>query len=162
MPGPKKSETLEVRLPHAAKQAFMVRCQARGATASEAVRAFIEADIGQPAQRSDRRLHWIAAAAVAIGFGVMAAPSLARPSLPAEFARLDADHDQRLSPVEFAGSASLQVAVTLGPARLIPVVHGPDALPAVRRELVAAEFGRIDLDRDGEISFAEFRRYYAR
>ena len=160
MPGAKKSETLEVRLPYAAKQAFMARCQARGATASEAVRAFIEADIGQPPP--SRRLHWIAAAAVAVGFGVMAAPSLARPSLPAEFARLDADHDGRLSPAEFAGSASLQMAVTLGPARLLPVVRGPDALPAVRQQLIAAEFARIDMDRDGEISFAEFRRYYAR
>ena len=162
MPGPKKSETLEVRLPHAAKQAFMARCQARGGTASEAVRAFIEADIGEPAKPSTRRLHWIAAAAVAVGFGVMAAPSLARPSLPAEFARLDADHNGRLSPAEFAASATLQVAVTLGPARLIPVVRGPDTLPAVRRDLIAAEFGRIDMDRDGEISFAEFRRYYSR
>jgi hypothetical protein len=162
MPGPKKSETLEVRLPHAAKQAFMARCQARGATASEAVRAFIEADLGKPAKPPSRRLHWIAAAAVAVGFGVMAAPSLARPSLPAEFARLDADHDGRLSPAEFADSASLQLAVTLGPARLIPVVRGPDALPAVRRQLVAAQFARIDLDRDGQIAFAEFRRAYAR
>lgn len=162
MPGPKKSETLEVRLPYAAKQAFMARCQARGATASEAVRAFIEADLGQPAKAPSRRLHWIAAAAVALGFGVMAAPSLARPSLPAEFARLDTDHDKGLSPAEFAQSASLQVAVTLGPARLIPVIRGADALPNLRRELIAAEFARIDMDRNGEISFAEFRRYYGR
>jgi hypothetical protein len=160
MRGPKKSDTLEVRLPHAVKQAFMDRCRSEGRSASEAVRGFIEG--GTPVPRTSRRWRWIAAAAVALGFGVMAAPSLARPSLPAEYARLDADHDGRLSPAEFSQSASLQVAVTLGPARLIPVVRGPDALPAVRRDLVAAEFARIDTDRDGEISFAEFRRYYAR
>jgi hypothetical protein len=159
MRGPKKSDTLEVRLPHAAKQAFMDRCRAEGRSASEAVRGFIE---GAPHPRPSRRWRWIAAAAVALGFGVMAAPSLARPSLPAEYARLDADRDGRLSLIEFSASAALQVAVTLGPARLIPVVRSPDALPAVRRELVAAEFARIDTDRDGEISFAEFRRYYAR
>ena len=39
----KKSETLEVRIPHSKKQAFMEACEHQGITASEAVRTFIDA-----------------------------------------------------------------------------------------------------------------------
>lgn len=39
----KKSETLEVRLPHSKKQAFMRACEREGITASHAVRTFIDA-----------------------------------------------------------------------------------------------------------------------
>ena len=39
----KKSETLEVRLPHSKKEAFMEACEREGITASHAVRTFIDA-----------------------------------------------------------------------------------------------------------------------
>ncbi|MEM6900271.1 MAG: energy transducer TonB [Pseudomonadota bacterium] len=38
----KKSETLEVRMPHSKKQAFMAACERQGITASEAVRTFVD------------------------------------------------------------------------------------------------------------------------
>lgn len=38
----KKSETLEVRMPHSKKQAFMKACERQGITASEAVRTFVD------------------------------------------------------------------------------------------------------------------------
>ncbi|MEL7481578.1 MAG: hypothetical protein AAGJ29_08450 [Pseudomonadota bacterium] len=41
--GEKKSETLEIRLPHSKKQAFMRACEEEGITASHAVRTFIDA-----------------------------------------------------------------------------------------------------------------------
>ena len=39
---PKKSETVEIRLSHPVKTAFMDRCRAEGRTASDAIRQFIE------------------------------------------------------------------------------------------------------------------------
>lgn len=43
----KKSETLEVRLPHSKKEAFKAACEAEGITASHAVRTFIDAYLKQ-------------------------------------------------------------------------------------------------------------------
>ena len=55
MRAPKKSETLEVRLPFETKSAFMARCQDEGRTASEAVRGFIEAELERGARRRPPR-----------------------------------------------------------------------------------------------------------
>lgn len=103
MPDPrlKKSETLEIRLPYAAKQAFMAGCRAEGRTASEALRGFIDQRLTPPAPR--RRLTRLAAGAlIATAVGAFALPSLARPSLQAEFGRLDRDDDGSVSLAEFA------------------------------------------------------------
>ncbi len=153
MRGPKKSETLEIRLPHALKQAFMDRCRQDGRSASEALRAFIERDLTAP-RRPQRRLRWAAVGLAAAGLAGVAAPSLARPSLPAQFARLDADRDGRLSLREFERGASIEITVGPGAAHALA--------PADRDALVRREFGRIDANRDGEIALDEFRRYYAR
>ena len=45
----KKSETLEIRLPHPTKLAFMARCRTRGLSASESLRRFIDAELRAPA-----------------------------------------------------------------------------------------------------------------
>lgn len=100
----KKSETLEVRLPHRTKMAFMARCRDAGQTASEAVRGFIEAELVAGSRRARPRLWQMAAAAVAgLALGAVAAPSLARTVSPDEaaFARLDRNHDGALSIAEF-------------------------------------------------------------
>jgi hypothetical protein len=151
--GPKKSETLEIRLPHAQKQAFMARCQAEGRSASEALRGFIEQALSEP-QSPKRPLRWAAVGLAAVSLGAVAAPSLARPSLPAQFARLDADHDGRLSLTEFEQGASVQIALGSGAAHPLA--------PSDRESLLRHEFGRIDANRDGEIALDEFRRYYGR
>ncbi len=152
----KKSETLEIRLPHALKQAFMARCRADGDSASAVLRDFIERHVAQrPRRRPPIRL--IAAGAALLAVGAVAAPSLARPSLPAQFARLDADGDGRLSLAEFSGAASLRVQVSLRGATHI---EAPDA--QTRALVLRAEFRRIDLNGDGELSFDEFRRRYGR
>jgi hypothetical protein len=153
MRGPKKSETLEIRLPHPLKQAFMARCQGEGRSASEALRTFIEQAVAAP-RRPARLMRWAAVGLAAVSLGAVAAPSLARPSLPAQFARLDADHDGRLSLAEFQRGASVQIVVGAGAAR--------DLAPAEREGLLRQEFGRIDANRDGEIALDEFRRYYGR
>jgi hypothetical protein len=153
MRGPKKSETLEIRLPHALKKAFMVRCRNEGRSASEALRGYIEQAVATPRQ-PNRHLRWAAVGLAAVSLGAVAAPSLARPSLPAQFARLDANHDGRLSFAEFERGASVQIALGPGAAHALT--------PADRQSLLREEFDRIDANRDGEIALDEFRRYYAR
>jgi len=153
MRAPKKSETLEIRLPHALKQAFMARCRDDGRSASEALRGYIEQAVAEP-RRPSRRLRWAAVGLAAVSLGAVAAPSLARPSLPAQFARLDADRDGRLSLAEFERGASVEIALGAGAAHALT--------PADRDGLLRREFGRIDADRDGEIALDEFRRYYSR
>lgn len=107
---PKKSESLEIRLPYAAKTAFMERCRREGRSASEAVRAFIDQQVEAPAPRA--RTHWrlAAGALLAAAVGAIAVPSLARPN-PADpaqdllrrvaFAHLDANHDGVLTLDEY-------------------------------------------------------------
>ncbi len=102
MRAPKKSETLEVRLPYETKTAFMALCRARGGSASDAVRGFIEREIG-----IRRRLKgWPTAVAAAAGLalGAMAAPTLAQADArsQAAFDRLDANHDGVVTAAEFA------------------------------------------------------------
>jgi hypothetical protein len=156
----KKSESLEIRLPHATKQAFMARCRSERRSASEAVRAFIEASVeGTAPAKSKTPLRLAAAGVALLAFGAMAAPSLAHPGLPAQFARLDANHDGLLSPTEFGGAASLKIAVSVGAGD-----HLADgSLDAgLRGRLIRREFDRIDADRNGGISLTEFRSYYGR
>jgi hypothetical protein len=103
---PKKSETLEVRLPHEAKIAFMARCRSTGQTASEAVRLFIEGELaGRPRYRA-RLNGWqaLAAAVAGLAIGAAAAPSLAQTvgADRAAFHSLDRNGDGVLTPAEFA------------------------------------------------------------
>ncbi len=104
---PKKSDMLEVRLPHETKVAFMARCRETRRTASEAVQVFIDQELdgrggqapsvqpglarpgrrpGRPGRRRGRR-------------------PLAGPAdrSHAAFDRLDANHDGVLSREEFSG-----------------------------------------------------------
>ena len=101
----KKSETIEIRLSHEAKTAFMDRCRGERRTASEAIRLFIDAELGGP-QRRQRLPSWrIAAAGVigaALGLGA-AAPSFAHATETsrAAFEKLDRNHDGVVSYAEF-------------------------------------------------------------
>ena len=102
---PKKSETLEIRLPHASKLAFMARCRAAGLTASEVVRGLIETET-QAASRARRTMKtWqaLAAAVAGIVVGAVAAPSIAQalPGSRAAFDQMDANRDGVVSFAEF-------------------------------------------------------------
>ena len=101
---PKKSETLEVRLPYQTKLAFMTRCRGDGQTASEAVRGFIETELGdRPRARRPRLWQALVAASAGLALGAVAAPSLARTAQTdhAAFERLDQNDDNALSLAEF-------------------------------------------------------------
>ena len=101
---PKKSETIEVRLSHEAKTAFMERCRHEQLTASEAIRLFIDDRLDPRASPRQRRATWrIVAAGVAGAALGMAAPSLAwagQNTRPV-FDQLDHNHDGVLSYQEF-------------------------------------------------------------
>ena len=109
---PKKSEMLEVRLPHPTKSAFMAKARAEGRPASEIVRDSIERYlVGEPTPRqrvgSFVRSHvrWIISltvAAVAIlSVAVAVSPATARPDLKAAFTALDVNGDGAVSLTEF-------------------------------------------------------------
>jgi hypothetical protein len=115
----KKSETLEIRLPYPTKLAFMARCRDEGRSASEALRGFIDGHIepARPMTRAPQRL--LAGALIAAAVGAMALPSLAHTNQraafdclardhgaisPADFARLDTNHDGAVSYAEFTAA----------------------------------------------------------
>jgi hypothetical protein len=104
---PKKNETIEIRLSHEAKTAFMDRCRRDRRTASEAIRLFIEAQLDrQPRIPRQRLPSWRIMAAgligAALGLGA-AAPSFAHATgtSRAAFERLDRNHDGVVSYEEF-------------------------------------------------------------
>ena len=103
---PKKSESLEIRIPHDAKQAFMARCQRDGRSASEAVRSYIDREIARPVARRGRL---VSGALIAAAVAAVALPSLARQPATgaaellrrAAFAQLDANRDGVLTLNEY-------------------------------------------------------------
>lgn len=162
----KKTETLELRLPFETKQAFMARCQASGVTASEALRGFIAdyvegrraAALRRPRMVSPARLGFAAAALVAAG--VLAQPSLARANASAAFDRIDVNHDGRVTYAEFSHAVEPKLSLAFGAEA---PAAASSAIPAdLRDRLIRQAFDRIDADRNGELTFEEFRRAYDR
>lgn len=101
---PKKSETLEIRLPFSTKERFMARCRHDGRSASEALRGFIEDQIeGRTRSMRSRAWQFAVAAAAGLALGAVAAPSLAKASGQTAFEQLDANGDGVLTKVEYAG-----------------------------------------------------------
>lgn len=155
----KKTETLEIRLPHQTKQAFMARCREDGVSASEAIRGFIadRLEARRPAASADRRgrLQLAAGLAAALGLAASAAPSLAGSFDRIGFERLDRDGSGALSLAELAHGARLEVrleasGLEVGRAEAEPAGALFDAL--LRRK-----FAGLDADGNGALSFGEFR-----
>jgi hypothetical protein len=96
---PKKSETIEIRLSHTAKSAFVEHCRHEQRSASEVLRLLIDERIDPVSRARSRRLpRWPIAAAGIAGalFGIgAAAPSLARATQNncASFDQMDRNHD---------------------------------------------------------------------
>lgn len=165
---PKKTESIEVRLPNETKQAFMGACARNGTSASAVLRAFIERYV-RSASRAP--VHWkeelqmllrrtsmrTRAAAGAVGTALAAAlvaSSIATPAraatdplLGAVFEWMDANHDGRLSLAELTSPRSAE------PLGAIGVVVDTKTRPA--NETPEALFARLDSNHDGSISLGE-------
>lgn len=144
---PKKSETLEIRLPFETKTAFMDRCRRDGVTASQALRADIEARLTRKAPAGWKRLRAVAGAAVILGVGAGALPSLAAAVAGPSFASLDKDRNGALAFREFAAAP---VRIEAGGLKFA-------ADPALTRQLQRRAFDSCDANHDGVLSEAEFR-----
>ena len=163
---PKKSESLEIRLPHATKTAFMQACRRRGMSASEVLRGCIARYLstsGGSHPRKERIMAFILApqrislgaaallAAIAVGsFGLAgSARAAVDPRLAALFGWIDADHDGRVSRAEFA--ASLEQAPPLGGVEIVVDTIAPPP-PGETRD---ALFRRLDRNGDDALILSE-------
>jgi Ca2+-binding EF-hand superfamily protein len=159
---PKKSDVLEVRLPHGTKQAFMQKARDEGRPASELIRDFIDhylvaGDIPQPStwertmtivkkHASGITASLVAAiAAAAIGAGTL--PVTAFPDLKAAFGLLDANGDGVVTLDEFSTPRSVSRSYPVVPADTIsiPAATVP-ALPAEPAITEAPQAG-VSIDR---------------
>lgn len=184
----KKSDTLEVRLSHATKQAFMARCRSEGRAASEVVREMIEGYLARPAQPEPKEPDPVKSpfvypaafvAAAALSAGVFAATAHAQPDLRKMFAEIDLNGDGAVTLQEFregphgdvvrrAPKADGHPPGALMAHRLIvPLTKTPN-LAAHHARLSRssdggvgpAAFAEADRDRDGGVSFGEFQAHH--
>ena len=112
---PKKSEMLEVRIPHPTKAAFMDKARAEGRPASQIVRESIDLYLAGGTRSSTLRekstlflrknakalLLVVSGAVAAIVMSVAISPASARPDLGTAFAALDLNGDGVVSLAEF-------------------------------------------------------------
>ena len=166
---PKKTETLEVRLPPETKQAFMAACRANGVSASRVVRALIRRYLRSASRApidwkrelemlftGKSRKAKITGAALGATAAAVAAFSLAGPAqaaadprLAALFDYMDRDHDRRVTAEEFfhPPAESPQPA---GVELIVETRVTPD--PEESRE---ALFARLDTGGDGALGLDE-------
>lgn len=164
----KKTETLEIRISHETKAAFMAACKARGATASAVIRGFIDQIIAEARraqiqlQKTERPVTMIfknayaraAALAGLLAAGVVVAtPSVAAdPRVAAVFQWWDANRDGGVSLEEFIDmSKKVVCGGIVGIGLTEKVVPSPDDSPA-------AMFHRLDSNHDGVLFLAELSR----
>jgi Ca2+-binding EF-hand superfamily protein len=156
-PNPKKSETLEVRLPYETKRDFLDACRQDGTTASEVVRGSIQTYLDareRPVAETQtgklihmiptslRKKRYLAGAAGALGLAMFAAmPSAAAPDFRAVFTKLDRNGDGVLTAEEFgappSGATTVRVERRLGPDEAPPPGLAAKGGPVMTDEAVA-------------------------
>lgn len=178
---PKKSETLEVRVPHEVKDALMRKAHAEGRSASDVVRTCIADYLDGDGKEGPSMLSLMwkpVAAASAVGIFILwsalaPAPLNAGPDLKAAFEHLDQDHDNAVSLSEFLGRNPDMMFVNKaqepGDAAaaktfMLPIRRElPAPLPgAVKppKDMLQGEFAREDRDGNGRVTYAEFEAYH--
>ena len=150
---PKKSETLEIRIPYPTKTAFMEKAKAEGRAASEIVREQIDAYLGAepaPETLADKAVVMIrrnlrGAGLMLAGAGSALAISLA--AAPATAGR----------GIEEAPLAAVGIDANDGTSPLMIVVDLPaGGLTATQLgDLVSQAFARLDKDGNGVLSLGE-------
>lgn len=165
----KKSDSIEVRMPHAVKQAFMARCRAEGHTASEAIRAFVEGRIAEERPRG----RWLMRPVVATGIVATLVASMAlgsasvsaAPDFNPRFAQFDRNHDGVISPAEFGDDSRRKPLPGCGKGELLlplsresePDVRGTRPFAVLAQDF---RFVALDLNRDGHISRDEYAAHW--
>lgn len=165
MRAPKKSDTIEVRLPHTVKRAFMEQCRAEGRTASDVVRGFVEGRLAgeAPPPALPRRWGRPLAAAAMIGAIGLAMPSAvtAAPDFRPGYAAFDRNHDGVLTPDEF-GPKRAELPIRCGEHRVMALPLRRASMPETRGlrpfAVSASDFtlAKADANKDGRVGFAEF------
>lgn len=161
---PKKSETLQVRLPHGMKRDFMQRCEADDRPASDVLRSFIESYLAGPVEMLTseravmiRRTFVYPAVAVAalVGAVVVLTPQTSQAtSLRGDFTAMDADKDGFLVVSEYrAPEDGVTYSQRTGPAASKPAEKGW----RMTKGAAADQFARLDGDGDGKLSFQEYK-----
>lgn len=162
---PKKSDTIEVRLPYAVKRAFMDQCRAEGRTASDVVRGFVEARLARERALALPPRRWFRplAAMAMIGAIGLAMPSVvtAAPDFRPSYAAFDRNHDGVLTADEY-GPMRTEPRIWCGEHRVMALPLRRASMPEVRGLrpfiLSASDFSlaRADANKDGKVSFAEY------
>jgi Ca2+-binding EF-hand superfamily protein len=176
---PKKSETLEVRVPHEVKDALMRKARAEGRSASDVVRTCIVNYLdGERKEASSMFVSWRpAAAAGALGVAVLwlalaPAPAGAGPDFRAAFEHFDQNHDRLISLDEFLSRNTDTLFINradrpadrpIAKKFTLPIGHKvPSPLPGAShpsREMLQSEFALEDRE-NGSVSFEEFEAYH--
>jgi hypothetical protein len=106
---PKKSETLEFRLPHDEKASFLAQVSQNGQSASDALRQLV-GDYVKPAKASTPKRLWAIGAVLALALGLVAVPVLADRTL---FASYDLDGNGRITPGEITDAGDREIIEAL-------------------------------------------------
>ena len=178
---PKKSETIEVRLPHKVKSALMSKARSEGKSASEVIRHSIDSYLAeQPTEaRSMLLALWKPAALIGAGSlalvlaSISATPSQAKPDLRSVFQMLDRNHDGAITINEFLRDASDPAIEKMHHAHLKNSA-GHGAMGSMHAKMMRgahdkgsdrmlrAHFAELDANSDGSVTFREFQAFHER
>jgi hypothetical protein len=176
---PKKTEILQVRVPHVPKRDFMERCRLENRVASDVVRDFLESYLARPVEilRSEnaimirkRFIYPTLTAAGLVGAILTFLPlaSQAR-SLQEEFRSADKNHDGQLLATEWTVALAepdapafvltrKEMVVTRDIKRLNPDGLNGRATASIHPDDLGMNLVlESDTDGDGRVSFAEYR-----
>ncbi|HVI97745.1 MAG TPA: hypothetical protein VM657_01620 [Sphingomonas sp.] len=167
---PKKTETLEIRVSHETKTAFMAACAANGVSASKVLRGFIARHIAAADRAPPRwkelamlthhlRRRPIATLTGAALFSTIAAVASVTPAqaaidprVTAVFDWMDANHDGGIDADEFSSGPDTS------PASDAIMIELTNRMPSAPHETRDALFARLDTSRDGKLTAAELAR----
>jgi Arc/MetJ-type ribon-helix-helix transcriptional regulator len=178
---PKKSETIEVRLPYKVKSALMNKARAEGRSASEVIRQSIDSYLAQQPKEARSMLLAVWKPAALIGAGslalvfasISATPSQAKPDLRSAFQMLDRNHDGAITINEFLRDASDPAIEKMHQAHMkdaashggMGAMHGEMMQAAhdkTSQRALRAHFAELDANSDGSITFKEFEAFHDR
>jgi len=166
----KKSETLQVRLPHGMKRDFMQRCEVENRAASDLIRDFIESYLAGPVEilTSEKAvmirrtfIYPALAAASLLGAVVILSPGTSQAtSLRDDFAAMDLDKDGFIVTSEYQlPEDGVTYSMSTQPSPQPPGTKTvyTHTTQFTRSNSLADTVARLDRDGDHKLSFEEYR-----